>query len=148
MSDASKPNSTEPTELELEKQAEPDFQHYSQCAGLWRSWVIGTAAGAIFILLNKDMSSQFSSRAQIALIWITAAGIQVLLAFFNKQCAYARYAEKVKQSAWYLKRFDKLNDHYWVDLGCDILSLALLAWAVVWMVYEVLSQQTIKSNCA
>lgn len=119
----------------LERRAEPAFKHYSQYAGIWRSWVIGTAGAAIFLLLNKELCGQIPTRLDIARLWLYAAGIQVLLGLLNKHCAYAHYASKLNDTSWYLFIFDWLNRFYIFDLVADLLSLWLMIWAA-WRMYS------------
>jgi hypothetical protein len=123
-------------EAAREKEAEPYFQHYWKYATLWRTWVIGVAVGAVFILLHENVSSRFECRARIATLFVAAAGVQVILAFVNKTAAYYQYAELKGVSDWWTKFWCGMLDRYWLDFVCDIVSFLLVAAAVIFMIVD------------
>ena len=55
--------STPKTPEQQQKDPETYFQYYWGYATTWRNWVIGIAAGALFILLNKEVGASFHCRA-------------------------------------------------------------------------------------
>lgn len=123
------------------------FGHYWQYAKLWRTWVVGIAIGALFILLNKDVGGTFESRANISVLFVVAAGLQVALAWINKTSAYYEYRqEKLKSegkeatlSPW--GRFwCWLGDKYCIDFTIDLVSLVLVGIAVYVMVTNIFAK--------
>jgi hypothetical protein len=110
------------------------FQHYWNYATLWRTWVVGIAVGAMFILLNKDVGGKFEDRSMVAAFFVAAAGVQVLLAWVNKVVAYCQYAEDDGSKSKLIGCISSIGNHYWIDCLLDFASLFLVGWAVVLMV--------------
>jgi hypothetical protein len=110
------------------------FEHYWEYAKLWRTWVVGIAVGAIFILLNKDMGGKFEDRASIAALFVTAAGLQVVLAWINKTSAYYGYRQSLSYDGRWLRFWVGVGDQYWIDFILDLASLGAVGWAVLKMI--------------
>lgn len=120
------------------------FDHYWEYAKLWRTWVVGIAAAALFILLNKDIGGRFESRACVATLFIVAAGLQVFCAWVNKTAAYYEYQFECDRdsncsSGCWTKFWCLIGRQYWIDCLLDLLSLILVAYAVCYMVYQLLT---------
>lgn len=122
------------------------FAHYWSYAKLWRTWVIGVAAGAVFVLVNKDVGGRFECRATIATLFLVAGGFQVLLAWINKIGAYYEYryqkgdvlATDPRLRQRWARFWRGMTERFWLDVVCDLISLALVAWGLCIMVREVL----------
>lgn len=113
-----------------------NFNHYWEYAKLWRTWVVGTAIGALFILLNKDVGGMFEERATVATWFIIAAGLQVLLAWVNKTAAYYKYAaEKGCRNPWNAL-WCWIEEQYWIDFIVDAASIFAVGWAVYLMIHS------------
>jgi len=121
------------------------FEHYWQYAKLWRTWVVGIAVAAMFVLLHKDIGAEFSCRARIAVLFLVAGGLQVLLAWVNKTCAYYAYmkVEREEDVAMSDKPFSgwgkfwcSVSEQYAVDIVVDILSLIVAGVAFYYMVRD------------
>jgi hypothetical protein len=123
------------------------FEHYWEYAKLWRTWVIGVAAAAMFVLLNKDIGVTFPCRAKIAALFVLAAGLQVVLAWINKTAAYYGYRTGLnkqigEKDSWWCTTWLWVEQQYWIDFIIDAASLALVGWAVVTMIASICGQPT------
>jgi len=120
------------------KNPEPYFQHYWSYATLWRNWVVGIAAGALFILLNKDVGGRFEARALIASLFVSAAGFQVLLAWINKTAHYYEYRQLEGKEGWWVRSWANVTEWYAIDFTADLASLILVGVAVGIMIRDVI----------
>lgn len=131
-------------ESRTERPKRDRFDHYWEYAKLWRTWVVGIAAGALFILLSKDVGGAFESRARVATLFIVAAGGQVLVAWINKTAAYYEYRDECNRRDRKISRkwvlfWCWVGGCYWIDFILDFVSLGLVALAVVMMIQSLLS---------
>jgi hypothetical protein len=111
---------------------------YLEYAKTLRAWFVayGVGAPALF-LVNKDVYNSLNAAGNaktIALLFISAAALQVLLALVNKATMWGVYYgelnPEVKEAKLY-RTAHWVSEAFWLDLVIDTATLALFGVATL-----------------
>ena len=121
--------------------AESEKGHYSAYqyhSNLLRTWLVAYGIGGpVLLLTNDSLWQQLKESGEVSFIgtlFLTGVAFQILLAALNKAVMWRLYyGEDNPQSQttkWYTMAA-WLSRQIWIDLGVDMTSMVLMAWATV-----------------
>ena len=112
------------------------FDVYRVAATNLRTWLIAYGIGAPVLFLSNDHLWQALVKAKsvksIAILFLIEVATQVILASINKNAMWFCYSGE-GDPAFREKRIykfsDWLSEQFWIDMGCDVLTMVLFAIA-------------------
>jgi hypothetical protein len=118
--------------------AADDHNSYQEYNKSLRTWLVAFGIGGPVMLLTREaMLTKLATEGvlkSVSLYFLIGVATQVLIAFINKvECWYCYYAHvdtsyaKTRRGQFMLW----LDDQFWIDVFCDVVSIVLFALAIV-----------------
>ena len=126
----------EPDIIDGEADAPSYFAAYSEHSNLLRTWLVAYGIGGPVLIVSQDKVwanlAQSAQLEAISALFLSGVLVQVILAALNKSvmwaCYYGALIPSYKSSRRY-KTASWLSEKYIIDLFCDVVSMAVFAWA-------------------
>jgi hypothetical protein len=121
------------------KKKDDNFKVYQEYNLILRAWFVsfGVGAPAIF-LINDNLYEKLIALKEV-LPWIIypfllGLFLQVFITFINKTVNWSIYFGEENdsfKSSCLFKCSNWLSEKYWVDLGCDLVTIAAFSVAII-----------------
>ncbi len=110
-------------------------QYWRYCLAL-RNWLVAFGVGLCMLVMSDRVSlpgyiSDSTKKAIVALAFIGVL-LQIILVFLNKVIHWYVYSGTECPKFQETKRYrfsDRLSECFWLDIGVDVLTIAIYLWA-------------------
>jgi hypothetical protein len=124
----------QPPNDKTDARAQEYFEQYWQYASTLRNWYVVYGVGGIALLFTKvEAFEQVDSDKKIKTIvaFLVAVLAQVVISLFRKWVHWCIYSGKEhnRVSTWWYSLNIHISRWVWLDISCDIISLAAFSYA-------------------
>lgn len=116
-----------------------NLEKYTEYNKHLRTWLLAFGIGAIVLLVTTEELAQPLKQAQsfglVAMLLLTGAILQILIAFINKtsnwyQFDLQNHASKSRLIRRWQASWAWIGNHYWIDFVIDVASLLAYVIAI------------------